>query len=85
MIFGTKRVSRNSGITNFEILFSTKSQIGSKNFLKSTFFGNFHEFSIFESHNTSIRSILTCLLSYLLLIQIQSEYEADLSMNLNPL
>jgi hypothetical protein len=41
VIFGTKRVSRNSGITNFETHFSTKSQIGSKNFLKSTFLGIF--------------------------------------------
>ena len=41
VIFGTKRVSQNSGITNFETLFSTKSQIGSKNFLKSTFLANF--------------------------------------------
>ena len=46
--FGTKRVSRNSGITNFETLFSTKSQIGYKNFLKSTFLANF---SFFESQN----------------------------------
>ena len=66
MIFGTKKVSRNSGITNFETLFSAKSQIGSKNFLKSTFLANFHETSIFENHNTIIRFILTCLLSYLL-------------------
>ena len=43
VIFGTKRVSRNSGITNFETLFSAKSQIGSKNFLKSTFLANFSE------------------------------------------
>ena len=41
VIFGTKRVSRNSGITNFETLFSAKSQIGSKNILKSTFLANF--------------------------------------------
>ena len=41
VIFGTKRVSRNSGITNFETLFSAKSQIGSKDFLKSTFLANF--------------------------------------------
>ena len=41
VIFGTKRVSWNSGITNFETLFSTKSQIGSKIFLKSTFLANF--------------------------------------------
>ena len=46
VIFGTKRVSRNSGITNFETLFSAKSQIGSKDFLKSTFLANF---SFFES------------------------------------
>ena len=48
VIFGTKRVSRNLGITNFETLFSAKSQIGSKNFLKSTFLANF---SFFESQN----------------------------------
>ena len=41
VIFGTKRVSRNSGITNFETLLSTKSQIGPNNFLKSTFLANF--------------------------------------------
>ena len=41
VIFGTKRVSRNSGITNFETLFSIKSQIRSKNFLKSTILANF--------------------------------------------
>ena len=41
MIFGTKGVSRNSGITNFETLFSTKSQIWSKIFLKSTFLAIF--------------------------------------------
>ena len=50
MNFGPKRVSRNSGITNFETLSSAKSQIGSKNFLKSTFLADFHEI---------IRSILT--------------------------
>ena len=48
VIFGTKKVSRNSGITNFETLFSAKSQIGAKNFLKSTFLANF---SFFESQN----------------------------------
>ena len=48
------------------LFFSIKPQIGSKNFLKSHFFGNFHEISIFESHNTIIRFILTCLVSYLL-------------------
>ena len=37
------------GITNFETNFSAKSQIGSKNFLKSTFLANF---SFFESQNT---------------------------------
>ena len=41
VIFGTKRVSRNSGITNFETLFITKSQIGPNNFLKSTFLAIF--------------------------------------------
>ena len=41
VIFGTKTVSRNSGITNFETLLSTKSWIWSKNFLKSTFLANF--------------------------------------------
>ena len=49
VIFGTKRVSRNSGITNFETLFSAKSQIGPKNFLKSTFLAIF---SVFKSQNT---------------------------------
>ena len=38
VIFGTKRVS---GITNFETIFSAKSQIGSKDFLKSTFLADF--------------------------------------------
>ena len=57
MIFGTKRLSRNSGITNFETLFSAKSQIGSKDFLKSTFLANF---SFFESQKQLIiRSFLT--------------------------
>ena len=57
VIFSTKRVSRNSGITNFETLFSAKSQIGSKNFLKSTFLANF---SFFESQKQLIiRSFLT--------------------------
>ena len=57
VIFGTKRVSRNSGITNFETLFSAKSQIGSKDFLKSTFLANF---SFFESQKQLIiRSFLT--------------------------
>ena len=51
MIFGTKRVSRNSGITNFETLFSAKSQIGSKDFLKSTFLANF---SFFEGQKQLI-------------------------------
>ena len=49
VIFGTKRVSRNSGIMNFETLFSAKSQIGPKNFLKSTFLAIF---SVFKSQNT---------------------------------
>ena len=44
VIFGTKRVSQNSGITNFETLFSSKSQIGSKDFLKSTFLAIFFFF-----------------------------------------
>ena len=52
VIFGTKRVSRNSGITNFETLFSAKSQIGSKKFLKSTFSAflswNFDFFTLFK-------------------------------------
>ena len=39
--FWHQKVSRNSGITNFETLFSTKSQIGSKIFQKSTFLANF--------------------------------------------
>ena len=68
MIFGTKRVSQNSGITNFETLFSAKSQIGSKNFLKSTFLVNFHEISSFEIQNTIARSLLSCLLTYLTVI-----------------
>ena len=38
VIFGTKRVSRNLGITNFETLFSTKSKIGSIKFSKVHFF-----------------------------------------------
>jgi hypothetical protein len=51
--FWYQKVSRNSGITNFETLFSTKSKIGSKIFLKSTFlvncFGNFFlKFQIFD-------------------------------------
>ena len=66
MIFGTKKVSRNMGITNFETLFSAKSQIGPKNFLKSTFFANFHEILIFENQNTIIRLIVRCLLSYVI-------------------
>ena len=49
VIFGTKRVPRNSGITNFETLFRAKSQIGPKNFLKSTFLAIF---SVFKSQNT---------------------------------
>ena len=52
VIFGTKSVSQNLGITNFKTLFSTKSQIGSKNFLASTFLANFHEISFIESQNT---------------------------------
>ena len=57
MIFGTKMVSRNLGITNFETLFSAKSQIGSKDFLKSTFLANF---LFFESQKQSfIKSFLT--------------------------
>ena len=57
VIFGTKRVSRNSGITNFETLFSAKSQIGSTNFLKSTILANF---SFFETQKQLIiRSFLT--------------------------
>ena len=51
VIFGIKWVSRNSGITNFETLFSAKSQIGSKHFLKSTFLANF---SFFESQKQLI-------------------------------
>ena len=47
--FWYQKVSRNSGITNFETNFSAKSQIGSKNFLESTFLANF---SFFESQNT---------------------------------
>ena len=35
VIFGTKRISRNWGITNCGTLFSIKIQIGSKKFLKS--------------------------------------------------
>ena len=57
VIFGTKRVSRNSGITNFETLFSAKSQIGSKNFLKSTFLGIFQFLKV--QIQLSIRSFLT--------------------------
>ena len=48
--------------------FSIKPQIGSKYFLKSPFWGNFHEISIFESQNAIIRAILTCVSSYLLQI-----------------
>ena len=65
MIFGTKRNHEIGGITNFETLFSTKSKIGSKNFLKSPFLANFHEISIFESQNIIVRSIWICLLYYL--------------------
>ena len=57
MIFGTKKVSRNLGITNFETIFSAKSQIGSKEFLKSTFLA---DFSFFKSEKQLIiRSFLT--------------------------
>ena len=44
MIFDTKRVSPNSGIMNFETLFSTKFQIGSKKFSKVHFFSWFFIF-----------------------------------------
>ena len=43
-----------------------KSQIGSKDFLESPFLANFHEILIFESQNLIVKSILTCLASYLL-------------------
>ncbi len=58
VIFGTKRVSRNSGITNFETLFSAKFQIGFKNFLKSTFLANFSVLKV------KIQSIIKSLLTY---------------------
>ena len=45
------------GITNFETLFSAKSQIGSKNFLKSTFLGIFQFLKV--QIQLSIRSFLT--------------------------
>ena len=41
VIFGTKRVSRNSGITNFETLFSTKIPNWVQNFSKVHFFSYF--------------------------------------------
>ena len=54
---------------NFETLFSTKSQIGSK---KSPCFANFHKISIFESQKKIVmfirlftRLMITWLLSYL--------------------
>ena len=49
-------------------LFSIKGQIGSKNFLKSTFFFNFHKILYLESWNSIFSSIHTCLWSYLLQI-----------------
>ena len=41
MIFGTKRVSRNSGITNFETLFNTKIPNRVQNFSKVPIFSYF--------------------------------------------
>ena len=52
MIFGTNRQSRIVGT-----LFIIRPQIGSTNFLKSTFLANFHEISIFESQNKIVMSI----------------------------
>ena len=63
VIFGTKRESRNSKITNCGTLFSIKTQIESKRFLKSPFLANFHEISVVENQNTIVRLILKCLLS----------------------
>ena len=51
IIFGTKRLSQNPGIT----LFSLKPQIGFKKF---PFFAHFHKISIFENQNIGI--VLTC-------------------------
>ena len=39
-------------------LFIIKPQIGSKNFLKSTWLANFHKISTFESQNTIVILIL---------------------------
>ena len=50
---------------NPRTLISIKPQNGSKNFLKSPFFANFHEISFFLNQNATARLILTCLLSYL--------------------
>ena len=65
VIFGTKRNHEIGGITNFETLLSTKSQIGSKKFLKSPFLSNFHKVSILESKHIIVRSIWICLSCYL--------------------
>ena len=43
VIFGTKRVSRNSGITNFETLFSTKIPNWVQNFSKVPIFNYFSQ------------------------------------------
>ena len=55
-----------------KLFLSIKYQIGSKSFLKSTFLAIFLEIAILQSHNTIIRFILTCFLSYLLRSLIKS-------------